>query len=84
MDRYRNRWKDNHVDLSELKIYCIVVHGCRKPALIVLLTLSKVLLGSVGRVNRVNQFRKLSVVIVLMWDVNHHHDCGRSFCNKNC
>lgn len=49
MDRYRNRWKDNHVDLSELKIYCIVAHGCRKPALIVLLTPSIVLLGSVGR-----------------------------------
>lgn len=45
MDRYGNRWRDNHVDLSELKIYCVVIGGHRKSILIGLVTPSKVLSG---------------------------------------
>lgn len=45
MDRYGNRWKDNHMDLSELKLYCIGACGCRKQILIALVNPSKVLSG---------------------------------------
>lgn len=82
MDRYGNRGKENHVDLSELKICCVVARSCRKPVLIALVTPSKPFLGSAE--SGVQDKTAQEVLISYLSDLegtHYHHSCGRSFCN---